>query len=144
LAVILFAFAAWAQLPDGPGKEETQRVCKQCHEVERSIAPRQDRDGWQGTLDKMMALGAKMTDQEYTAILDYLAKNYPAAELPKLNVNKASAIDFESRLSLLRSQAAAIIEYRSKHGDFKSIEELKKVPGVDVAKIEAKKYQLAF
>jgi len=143
-ALALFATGAWAQLPDAPGKEETQKVCKKCHEIERSVAPRQDREGWQGTMDKMVALGAEITDKEYTAILDYLVKNFPPAEIPKLNINKATAIEFESRLSLPRSQAAAIIEYRTKNGDFKSIEELMKVPGVDAAKIEAKKDRLTF
>ena len=88
-ALALFAAGAWAQLPDAPGKEETQKICKHCHEIERSVAPRQDREGWQGTMDKMVALGAEITDKEYTTILDYLAKNFPAAEIPKLNINKA-------------------------------------------------------
>jgi len=139
-----FVTTAWAQLPDGPGKEETLKACKQCHEIERSVTPRQNREGWEGTIDKMVALGAQITDEQYTIVLDYLAKNFPPAPIPKLNVNKATAIEFESRLSLLRSQAAAIIEYRSKNGDFKSIEDLKKVPGIDTAKIDAKKDQLTF
>jgi len=55
-----------------------------------------------------------------------------------------AAIEMESRLSLKRSQAAAIIAYRTKNGKFKSIEDLKKVPGVDAAKIEAKKDRIVF
>jgi competence protein ComEA len=47
-------------------------------------------------------------------------------------VNKAEAIDLERGLSLKRSQAAAIIQYRNQHGAFKSVEDLKKAPGVDV------------
>jgi competence protein ComEA len=39
---------------------------------------------------------------------------------------------------------AKIVEYREKNGPFKSIDALKKVPGVDAAKIEAKKDRLAF
>ena len=83
-------------------------------------------------------------DEEFGAILKYLAKNFPAEELPKLNVNKATAIELESRLTLTRSQAAAILQHRAKKGPFKSIEDLKKVPGLDAAKIEAKKDRLAF
>src|SRR2546425_4731677 len=98
LTLAFFAGSAWAQLPEGPGKEEIQRVCKQCHELERSFSVRQDEEGWRRTLDKMVALGTKVTEQELGAILDYLAKNFPAEELPKLNVNKATAIDLESRL----------------------------------------------
>ena len=134
----------WAQMPDGPGREETQKMCSGCHELERSISLRQDRDGWKTTMNKMVSLGAESTDAEFTAVLEYLAAHYPAPAMPPLSVNVARAIDFESRLSLRRSQSAAIIEFRTKHGGFKSIEDLKKVPGIDPAKIEAKKEILVF
>ena len=128
-----------AQLQDGPGKTETEKVCKGCHEVERSVSKRQDRDGWRATMDKMVALGAKGSDNELDAVFEYLVKNYPAEEVPKINVNKASSIELESGLTLRKSQAAAVIQYRTKNGDFKSIDDLKKVPGIDPEKIEAKK-----
>jgi competence protein ComEA len=136
--------AAWAQLPEGRGRAETQKLCSECHELARSVSLRQDRDGWKTTINKMTSLGAQGTEQEFAAVLDYLSTHFAAEALPRLNVNKAKAIDFESRLSLRRSQAAAVIEYRSTHGDFKSIEDLKKVPGIDPAKIEAKKDILEF
>src|SRR5262249_33275946 len=131
-------------LPDGPGKEETQKLCTQCHELDKSLSLSQDRAGWQKTIEKMVAFGMKGTEKEAHAVLEYLVKNFPADDLPKINVNKAAAIEFESGLSLRRSQAAAIIRYREKNGPFKSIEDLKKVPGVDVEKIEAKKDRLTF
>jgi competence protein ComEA len=132
------------ELPDGPGKQEAQKLCSGCHELEKSFSQKQDRVGWQRTVDKMVAFGMKGTDKELATVLDYLAKNFPADEVPKINVNKALAIDLESGLSLKRSQAAAIVAYRTKNGDFKSIEDLKKVPGVDPEKIEAKKDRLEF
>lgn len=144
LCVLLFSANLWAQLPDGPGRAETERLCQNCHELSRSVSRRQDRAGWQATLNKMVAFGTKGTDQEFALILDYLSKNYPAEELPSVNVNKAPAIELESRLSLRRSQAAAVIAYRNKNGSFKSIEDLKKVPGLDVEKIEAKKDRIVF
>ena len=134
----------FAQLPEGPGREETERLCKGCHELERSVSRRQDRDGWQATINKMVAFGTKGTDKELALIVEYLSKHYPADELPPVNVNQAPAIELESRLSLRRSQAAAIIAYRTQNGKFKSIEELKKVPGVDAEKIEAKKDRIVF
>src|SRR2546423_555490 len=140
----LLAGPGWAQLPEGPGKMETERICKQCHELERSISLRQDRAGWQATMEKMVALGATGTPKDFDAVVEYLAKNFPASEIPRLKVNTATAIDFESGLSLTRSQAAAIIRYRTKNGDFKSVDDLKKVPGVDAAKIDAKKDRLVF
>ena len=131
-------------LPDGPGKEETQKICSQCHALEKALTARYDRAGWQRTLDKMISIGAKGTEKEFQAVLEYLVKNFHADEVPKINVNKARAIELESGLSLKRSQAAAIIQYRAKNGPFKSIEDLKKIPGVDVEKIEAKKDRLIF
>jgi competence protein ComEA len=128
-----------AQLPAGAGREEMQRVCSNCHELERSVSLRQDRDGWKTTINKMIGLGAQGTEQEFAATLEYLAANFPARAMPQLNVNTAPAIEFEARLSLRRSEAALIIKYRTEHGKFKSIDDLKKVPGVDNAKIEAKK-----
>jgi len=141
-ALVLMAGGAWAQ--DMPGKAAAARVCIQCHEYERSVAPRQNRAGWQATMDKMIALGAKGTPKEFEDIVDYLAATYPAEEVQKIKVNEARAVELESGLSLPRSQAAAIIAYRTKNGDFKSIEDLKKVPGVDIAKIEARKDRLQF
>jgi competence protein ComEA len=142
LAVL--AAGARAQLPEGAGKVETQKLCVQCHELERSISLRQNRAGWQATMDKMASLGMKGTEKDFQAVLEYLATNYPAGDLPPINVNQARAIDLESGLSLKRSQAVAIIDYRTKNGDFKSIDDLKKVPGVDTAKIDAKKDRLVF
>src|SRR5437016_6240231 len=83
-ALAINAVSAWAQLPEGPGKEQTQRICKQCHELERSLAPRQNREGWKGIVDKMVTLGARGSGEDFDLILDYLAKNFPAEELPKI------------------------------------------------------------
>jgi competence protein ComEA len=152
LAAALYIANTWTplsasqvrSLPDGPGKAETQRLCSQCHELDKAFSLSQDRAGWQRTLEKMSGFGMKGTQQELDAVLEYLVKNFPADELPKISVNKAAAIDLESGLSLKRSQAAAIIQYREKNGPFKSIEDLKKVPGIDIEKIEAKKDRLTF
>jgi competence protein ComEA len=136
-AFFFAAVAACAQLPAGPGKSDVEKLCAQCHEIERSVSLRQDRAAWQSTVDKMAGLGMKATPTEITAAIDYLAAHYPASEMLPLDINIARAIEFESVLSLPRSQSAAIIQYRSKNGPFKTIDDLKKVPGVDAAKIEA-------
>ncbi|MCX6593206.1 MAG: helix-hairpin-helix domain-containing protein [Acidobacteria bacterium] len=145
LACSLLASAAVAQqLPDGPGRAETEKLCKQCHEVARSISPRLDRDGWGQTMTKMTAFGMKSTADEYALVLDYLVKNYPAEDVPRINVNQASAIQLESVLGLRRSQAKDVLAYREKNGDFKTIDDLKKVPGLDAAKLDAKKDRILF
>jgi competence protein ComEA len=142
---LLCSFAALGQeLPNAPGKAETEKVCKGCHEVARSVSLRQDREAWAATVNKMVALGAKGTPEEISAVVDYLAKHYPAGDVPPLRVNEARAIDFESTFGLRRSQAAALIKHRDSVGGFKSIDDLKKAPGVDAAKIEAVKDRLVF
>lgn len=131
-------------MPDGPGKTETQKFCSTCHELDKSLSLKQDRAGWQRTVEKMVSFGMKATDEEVNMVIDYLTRSYPADDVPRLKVNSADAIEFESILSLKRSEAAAVIKYREKNGPFKSIEDLKKVPGIDPARIEAKKDRLIF
>jgi len=144
LLLTIYSGGLYAQLPDGPGRTETERICKGCHELERSVSLRQDREAWQDTIKKMVAFGTKGTDEELGLILNYLSEHFPAEEVPPVNVNQAPAIELESRLTLRRSQAAAVIAYRSKNGKFKSLEDLKKVPGIDAEQIEAKKDRIVF
>ena len=141
---IFFPAGLLAELPDGPGKEQTIRLCAHCHEVERALSIRQNREGWQQTVNKMLALGLEAKDEDIRATVDYLATNFPADAVPKVNINTATAVELEATLSLRRSQAASIIEYRTKKGKFKSIDDLKKVPGIEAAKIDAKKERLTF
>lgn len=146
--VALLAFGASSalavELPDGPGKAETEKLCVQCHDLAKSVSMRQDRNGWGVTMAKMIAMGMKGTSEEIEAVFDYLVKTFPPEALPPVNINTARAIEIESRLSLKRSEAAAILNYRRDHGNFKSIDDLKKVPGIDFSKIEAKQDSLVF
>jgi competence protein ComEA len=134
----------YPELPSGPGKATLIRVCSACHSPDNVIANGQDRTGWENTITKMAGFGASGTDEEYTEILEYLVKNYPAGSNPPVNVNKATAAQLESGLEFTTAEAEATIKYRDKNGDFKSIDDLKKVPDLDGKKIDAKKAKLAF
>ncbi len=145
LLILVSVLSAFGQtLPDGPGKAETEKLCKQCHEMARAISPRLDRGGWEKSMTKMAAFGMKASDEEYALVVDYLVKNFPAEDVPRVNVNTATAIQMESGLSLKRSQASAVLAWRKVHGEFKSFEDLLKVPGLDVAKLEEKKDRIAY
>lgn len=135
---------AQAQLPDGPGKDALLKVCSPCHEPNRAAAFRLTREGWEATVADMRWRGAKGTDEEFAAVVDYLAANFLGEAAPKLNMNRATSIELESVVSLLRKEAAAVIAYRDKAGGFKSIEDLRKVPGVDFRKFEAAKDRIIF
>lgn len=144
IALALSSGAAMAALPDGPGKDVTARVCGKCHSPEKATSLHQSQDAWEGTVFKMVNMGAQGTDQEFNTIVTYLAKNFGPEAPPPVNVNTARAVDFESSLGLLRSQAKAIIRYRSEHGNFKSMDDFRKVPGLDFAKLEEEKSRITF
>jgi competence protein ComEA len=140
LATLAFAIPASAQgLPDGPGKAELQKVCGLCHQAERAAAVRLTKEGWEGVITDMIARGARGTDEEFAAILDYLTKNFLGEAARPLNINKATNIELESVAGLTRKEAAALVEWRQKPNVCKSLDDLKKVPGVDYKKIEARK-----
>jgi competence protein ComEA len=146
-AGLVSSFAATrvsAQLPDGPGKDATITVCGTCHEPVRAAALRLTREGWEQTIADMQWRGAKGTDEEFAAVLEYLAANFPGEAPAKLNMNRATAIELESVLSLLRKEAAAVITHRDKAGGFKTIDDLKRIPGVDFKKIQARKDRIVF
>jgi competence protein ComEA len=126
-------------LPDGPGKDVMVRTCGVCHEPRRAASVRLTRDGWSSVIDDMVRRGAKGSDQDLTTILDYLTTNFLGEAPRPLNINSAAQIDFESVLELLRREAGAIVAYREKHGAFKSVDDLKKVPGLDFKKIDSKR-----
>lgn len=136
--------AAQADLPEGKGKAEMIKVCGRCHEPQRAASIRLTREGWESTINDMIARGAQGTDEEFQAVLDYLSTHFKGEAAKPLNVNTATAVELESVLLLLRSQAAAVIAYRKEHGPFQSIDDLKKVPGLDLKKIEAHKDSLYF
>jgi competence protein ComEA len=128
------------ELPEGPGKEVLLRVCSTCHSPDNVIANGQDRAGWEAEITKMAGFGAQGSDEDFTAILDYLVKNFPAT----VNVNKATAAQLETGLGITTAQATAIVAYRKDNGDFKTIDDLKKVPDLDAKKLDAKKASIAF
>lgn len=144
LSLCIAAASRGQNLPEAHGKSETMKVCGTCHEVARVTSMHLDRAGWQTEMEKMIALGAKGSPEEFESVLDYLAKSFPAEEIPKVRINSARAIELEAGLTLRRSEAAALVAYRGKHGDFKSIEELRKVPGLDFAHLESKKDRITF
>ncbi len=132
------------ELPAGPGKDTLIRVCSKCHSPDNVIANGQTRQGWENTITKMATLGATGSDDDFNDILDYLVKNFPPPAQIKVNVNKATATELATGLSLSSQDANAIVRYREVNGDFKSIEDLEKVSNIDTRKLEAEKARLAF
>lgn len=130
------------QMAEGPDKDLFVKTCSQCHEIERVLSQRQDRAGWDATIAKMKGYGLRASDDDLNRIAAYLAVNLPPEAVVKININSAARIDFETALGVKRSVAAAIVDYRDKNGPFKSLDDLKKIPGVDAAQVDQAKSRL--
>ncbi len=143
LALILLCFAmissAQDPLPEAPAKKTVENVCGGCHDVDTAIGERHDKAGWQTVIATMVNRGARASDQEFDAIIDYLAKYFGV-----VNVNKAGAKEIEDALGISTEQSAAIIRYRASNGEFKDLEGLKKVPGLDAKVLEDRKDRIVF
>lgn len=57
-------------------RQVVQKVCGNCHTPESVIGGHRSRVQWQDTIDKMVGLGAKGTQDEFATVLDYLASQY--------------------------------------------------------------------
>ena len=129
-------------MPDGPGKDVTVKICGVCHETRRAASIRLTRDGWSGVIEDMVRRGAKGSETELGQVLDYLAANFLGEAQRPLNVNTASQIDLEAVAGLLRKEAAAVLQYRDLNGPFKTLDDMKKVPGLDFKKIDSRREYL--
>jgi competence protein ComEA len=142
------------QLPDGPGKEAMERVCTACHGAEIVMGRGLTKDGWTQVVEEMIGRGAQGSEDDFAQIVDYLAKNFPpqpdgakrtaVPTAQKVNVNKAGADDLKAALNLTADQAGSIIAYRQKNGEFKTLDDLKKVPGLDGAKLDSEKEKISY
>jgi len=87
--------------------------------------------------------GSPISDADYATVLDYLSKALPPLP-PKVNVNKATAPTIEKILGVPTKVAEAVVAYRTKNGDFKDLDGLKKVEGLDADIVDKKKDQIVF
>jgi len=130
---------AQPQLPDGPGKKTVEKVCFKCHGPENVLKKRHTKAQWDKVLDTMAENGAKATDAEFEEVLNYLSRYFA-----QINVNKASASEIQEVVDLSTEEAEAIVKYRGTNGEFKSVEEVAKVPGLDAKKIADRKDRMLF
>jgi competence protein ComEA len=135
--------------PDGHAKAVFERICSNCHGVEEITRKRLTEEQWTDVIDSMISRGAEGTDEEMSQVLQYLVKNFPKESgaktgASKINVNKASAKELAGTIGISMADAEAIVAYREKNGNFKELQDLKKVPGIDVRKVEDNQGRLEF
>jgi len=119
-------------------KTAFEAVCGACHPVSMASDLRSESD-WKETVDVMVKAGAKGTDEQFAGLLRYLRDN-----LTKVNVNSATAAEIAPVLAVSEATARDIVKRRTEKGTFRTIEELKQLPGVDAAKLDARKERIVF
>lgn len=134
--VPLSAIALFAE--DAADKTTFQKVCGACHAASMIKDLRTEAE-WADTVDQMIEIGAKGTSEQFGLVMHYLVRN-----LTKVNVNTGTAVEIAPVLDIPETVAQAIVEFRGQHGAFKTLDDLKKVPGVSEAKLIARKDRIAF
>jgi competence ComEA-like helix-hairpin-helix protein len=137
LSLLLFT-ALMQDLPDGTGKDLVLKLCRDCHDLDQVIAENRTKDAWSKTVAKMGDRGAEGTEEQFEAIINYLAKNFG-----RININKATPEEIASGLGFSAKEASAVVGYRTKNGAYKDWQDLKKVEGLDAAKVDAQKDHIA-
>jgi competence protein ComEA len=146
LSITCLSVLLWAQddLPEAPGKALTVQYCTQCHPSEMFSGTRNNSNGWDQTMATMTDKGITWAgDADYATVLNYLSSCLGPA-LKTVNINKASACELTRMLAISPQQAAAIVAYREKNGSFKDLDGVKKVEGLDLAALDAKKDTITF
>jgi len=72
---VIAAFA-----PDA-GRSETAAACGMCHAPAMVTGKHFTAEKWAEVVDQMTDKGAKVRDQDYDTIVDYLARNYGTGQL---------------------------------------------------------------
>ena len=117
-----------------------EAICSDCHTTERIAAQQLTKPQWADKVLEMLQEAPDVKQSERDTIVEYLAKNFSA----HANVNKATAKEIQAILEISPESATAIVNYRQQNGSFKTLDELKKVPGVDAAKLDAKREIIDF
>jgi competence protein ComEA len=144
LALITLTLDGHAQgLPDGAGKEAVQQACGRCHGLQSVSVARHTRQEWDNVVTDMIGRGASIMESEIPAIVEYLARSFPKGTV-NINVNRATARELVDSLRLTAEEAEALVRYRDENGYFNKFQDLEKVAGLDLKKLDPAKDRLQY
>jgi competence ComEA-like helix-hairpin-helix protein len=87
----------------------------------------------------MIEEGASGTEKQFETVFGYLLRSYA-----KTFINSAPPDEIATIVGLSKKDAEAIVAARTASGPFADFEAVKKVPGIDVKKLEEHKDAVAF
>jgi DNA uptake protein ComE-like DNA-binding protein len=122
---------AAAPAADDPGTPLFVQMCSKCHDAARITAMRRTKTEWEEVLQKMIERGATGSEKDFETVYDYVVRNFG-----KLNINVATPEDIVLVLSLSQKEAQGIVDYRKANGPFADFDAVRKVPDIDLKKLD--------
>jgi competence protein ComEA len=114
-------------------------LCNECHDMKQIVSRRRTRADWEEIINKMVEKGLVGSPGDLDTVFAYLNRNYG-----KVFINRAPADELVAVLTLSPQEADAIVAYRKTTGLFADFDAIKKVPGIDLKKLEEHKDAIAF
>jgi competence protein ComEA len=119
-------------------KADFETVCGACH-TPGMVSDMRTEGEWKETVEHMVSIGANGTGPQMEAVMRVLLRT-----LTKVNVNTATAAQLPLVLDISEATARSVVKYRARHGNLKTLDDLKKVPGIKAAKLDARKDRVVF
>ena len=116
-----------------------KEMCTACHDATPITAARRTMADWENVFKKMIETGATGTEKDFENVFEYLLRYYG-----KVLMNSARPDEIKLVLGLSQKDADAIVAYRKEHGPFADLDALKKVPEIDVKKLDEHKDAIVF
>jgi competence protein ComEA len=126
-------------LPQGEGRETVEMICGDCHGPEVVGSQRRTKVEFETLIEDMASRSGAASDEQKKIILGYVLRHFG-----RVNVNIGTAEDIVQIVQLTAAEAAAIVAYREKSGEFKTLDDLRKVPSLDFARIQERKDRIGF
>jgi len=124
--------------PDKVDTATFRAICGTCHSIALVEGLRTESE-WRDEVDQMIKIGARGTEEQFQRVMRVLART-----LTSVNVNTAEARQIAPVLDVNDDLAAALVKNRIENGKFKSLEDLKKIAGLDPVKLEARRDRIVF
>lgn len=128
-----------AQEAEDPAAGVFVQTCVKCHDAARITAVRRTSTEWEEVINKMIERGATGTEKDFDDVHGYLVRNFG-----KLFINVAAPDEITTILHLSEKDAQGIVAYRKANGPFADFEAVRKVPDIDLKKLDEHKDAIAF
>jgi competence protein ComEA len=119
-------------------KAAFQAVCGSCHALSLVNGLRTEAE-WVDEIQQMVKIGAKGTDEQFDRVMRVLLRT-----LTKVNVNLANAAEIAPVLDITERTAEALVKYRNENGNFRTLDDVARIAGVDATKLKARKDRILF